>query len=241
MRIYLASPNNQMQAASARDMPVLLSYAMRKTTGKWIERYIPSFSHLLIDSGAYSELTTGQKIDGHAYVDWVDKWCVMADAVAGLDDISGDWKRSLRNYEQFGGFPTYHDTDPPELLDDLLPIAYERGNWLGIGLLPPRTGREEWLLRTLDRIPNDIHLHGWALRRYAHLRRFDSMDSTNWWRDALQLFPSHDPKKVECCISYLTRHLSLVALNDNFKKFSWCQMSNFFHGRQLQCVSPPRS
>lgn len=196
MRIYLASPNNQMQAASARDMPVLLSYAMRKTTGKWIERYIPSFSHLLIDSGAYSELTTGQKIDGQAYVDWADKWRVMADAVAGLDDISGDWKRSLRNYEQFGGFPTYHDTDPPELLDDLLPIAYERGNWLGIGLLPPRTGREDWLIRTLDRIPNDIHLHGWALRRYTHLRRFNSMDSTNWWRDALMLSSVNEIKHL---------------------------------------------
>ena len=187
MKIFLASPNSQMQAASVCDMPVLLSYAMRKTTGKWIERYITSFSHLLIDSGANSELTTGQKIDGQAYVDWADKWRVMADAVAGLDDISGDWQRSLRNYEQFGGFPTYHDTDPPELLDDLLPIAFERGNWLGIGLLPPRTNREDWLIRTLDRIPSHVHLHGWALRRYAHLRRFNSMDSTNWWRDALQL------------------------------------------------------
>ena len=187
MKIFLASPNSQMQAASVCDMPVLLSYAMRKTTGKLIERYIPSFSHLLIESGAYTALTTGQKIDGQAYVDWADKWRVMADAVAGLDDISGDWQRSLRNYEQFGGFPTYHDTDPPELLDDLLPIAFERGNWLGIGLLPPRTNREDWLIRTLDRIPSHVHLHGWALRRYAHLRRFNSMDSTNWWRDALQL------------------------------------------------------
>ena len=120
----------------------------------------------------------------------------MADAVAGLDDISGDWKRSLRNYEQYGGFPTYHDTDPPELLDDLLPIAYERGNWLGIGLLPPRTGREDWLIRTLDRIPNDIHLHGWALRRYTHLRRFNSMDSTNWWRDALMLSSVNEIKHL---------------------------------------------
>lgn len=184
MRIYLATPNNQMQADAARDMPVLLSYASRSS---WVERFMPSFSHLLIDSGAYSALTQGAKIDGAAYKDWAAERSPLADAVAGLDDIAGDWRTSLKNYEQYGGFPTYHDTDPPELLDDLIPLAEQRGNWLGIGLLPPRTNREDWLRRTLDRIPDHLHIHGWAMRRYAYMRRFDSMDSTNWWRDALML------------------------------------------------------
>jgi hypothetical protein len=36
-------------------------------------------------------------------------------------------------------------------------------------------------------VPEDFHIHGWALRAYSHVRRIDSMDSTNWWRDAMQL------------------------------------------------------
>lgn len=196
MRIYLASPDNQLQAHAARDMPILLSYHLQSRRKSWIQRYLPSFRYLLIDSGAYSELTTGVKIDGYAYKDWYEEWGLMADAIAGLDDISGDWKRSLDNYEKFGGFPTYHDTDPEELLDDLIPLAKERGNWLGIGLLPPRTNREDWLRRTLERIPSDIHLHGWALRKYSHLRRFDSMDSTNWWRDMLKMSVNADLKHL---------------------------------------------
>ncbi len=196
MRIYLASPDNQLQAHAARDMPILLSYHLQSRRKSWIQRYLPSFRHLLIDSGAYSELTTGAKIDGYAYKDWCEEWGLMADAIAGLDDISGNWKRSLDNYEKFGGFPTYHDTDPEELLDELIPLAKERGNWLGIGLLPPRINREDWLRRTLDRIPSDIHLHGWALRRYSYMRRFDSMDSTNWWRDMLKMSVNTDLKHL---------------------------------------------
>jgi len=196
MRIYLASPNNQMQASHARGMPVLLSYHLRKTCGKWIENYIASFSNLLIDSGAYSELTTGVKIDGEAYKEWAANWSYIADAIAGLDDISGDWRRSMRNYEKYGGFPTIHDTDPAELLDDLIPMAYERGRWIGIGLLPPRTKREDWLRKTLERIPDDLHIHGWALRRYSYMRRFNSMDSTNWWRDSFKIKSNNDTKHL---------------------------------------------
>jgi hypothetical protein len=36
-------------------------------------------------------------------------------------------------------------------------------------------------------VPEDIHIHGWALRAYSHVRRIDSMDSTNWWRDAMKV------------------------------------------------------
>lgn len=76
---------------------------------------------------------------------------------------------------------------PPELLDDLIPIAKERGNWIGIGIKPPRDGKESFIRSACERIPDDIHIHGWALRAYTHVRRIDSVDSTNWWRDAMKL------------------------------------------------------
>jgi hypothetical protein len=166
------------------DMPVLLSFAC---CSKWMDGYAPTFRRLLIDSGSYSELTGAAKIDGMAYKEWALRWNGHADAVAGLDDISGDWRRSLKNYEQFGGFPTFHDTDPDELLDDLVALARERGGWIGLGLKPPRHGKERWLRAACDRIPDGIHVHGWAMRAYTHVRRLDSVDSTNWWRDAMKL------------------------------------------------------
>lgn len=186
MTVYLASPNSQQQAEHAADMPVLLSFAV---WSDWIGKgYQESFARILIDSGAFSELSSGKKIDMEAYIDWGGRWVGHADAIAGLDDISGDWKRSMRNYQKFElGFPTFHDTDPPELLDELIAMAMERNKWIGLGLLPPRQGKETWVRSALDRIPDCIHVHGWALRQYTHCRRIDSVDSTNWWRDAMQL------------------------------------------------------
>jgi hypothetical protein len=188
MIVYLASPNTQQQAEHVCDMPVLLSFAC---WSDWMRRYQHTFRRLLIDSGAFSEFTTGKRVDLGAYREWAGRWTGHADAVAGLDDIGGDWRRSLANYESVPGtFPTYHETDPPELLDDLIPLARERGRWLGLGLLPETRGRRGgigWLRDALDRVPDDLHVHGWAMRAYTRCRRLDSVDSTNWWRDAMKL------------------------------------------------------
>lgn len=185
MIVYLASPNTQQQAEHICNMPVLLSYSIYS---KWMDRYQHTFSRVLIDSGAFSEFTTGKKVNLDAYAEWSKRWDGHADAVAGLDDISGNWRRSLENYLKFpGGFPTFHDSDPPELLNDLVTLAVERKQWLGLGLLPPRHGKERWVRDACDRIPDQLHVHGWAMRAYTHVRRLDSVDSTNWWRDAMQL------------------------------------------------------
>ena len=186
MRVYLGSPDNALQANAARDMPVLLSFALAGRY-KWITQYVPSFDRLLIDCGAYTAYSRRITIDGAAYKAWCDRWAHVADAYAGIDDIAGDYRQSLANYEQYGGFPTFHDTDPPELLDDLIPLARERGGWIGIGLKPPREGKENFIRSTCERLPDDLHVHGWALRHYLHIRRLDSVDSTNWWRDAMDL------------------------------------------------------
>jgi len=148
-------------------------------------QWVPSFSALLIDSGAYSEMQGNLTVDLGAYSSWAAQF-PFAEAVAGLDDISGNWRRSLKNYEKMG-FPTMHSTDPPELLDDLIPIARERGGWIGLGIKPPRGGEENrrFVNRTLDRIPPDLHVHGWALGLYADHPRIDSFDSTRWFREAM--------------------------------------------------------
>lgn len=199
MIVYLSSPNSQLQASHVSGMPVLLSFAVAGTRGgRWVEQYTPSFRRLLIDSGAYSEFSSGKPVDLGAYAEWSERWDGHADAVAGLDDIAGDWRRSLANYERFPrGFPTFHESDPWELLPDLIAMARERGGWLGLGLLPPRGGKETWVRRACDQIPEGLHVHGWALRGYTRVRRLDSVDSTNWFMDSWQIL--NDPK---------TRHLT---------------------------------
>lgn len=82
------------------------------------------------------------------------------------------------------GFPTFHEADPIELLPDVVAMARERGQWLGVGLLPPRQGKDRLVRSILDRIPDGIHVHGWALRGYLHMPRLDSADSTEWFRTA---------------------------------------------------------
>lgn len=185
MDVYLASPNTQQQAEHCSNMNVLLSFA---SFSNWLWQYQASFRKVLIDSGAYSELNSGKKIDLQAYKDWCGKWIGYAEAIAGLDDISGDYNRSLKNYAAIEwSFPTWHDTDPLEILPELIAIAQERKTWLGIGLMPPRQNKEKIIREALEQIPENIHVHGWALRAYTHIRRLDSVDSTNWWRDAMAI------------------------------------------------------
>ena len=186
VNVYLSSPNNALQANSVRGMPVLLSFMVSKSS-KWIAEYVPSFGPLLIDCGAYTAYAKGLTIDGAEYKDWSSQYAHWCDAIAGIDDIGGDYRASLDNYDRYGGFPTYHDSDPPELLDDLVALAQERGRWIGIGLKPPRDGKEDFLRRTCDRIPPQLHVHGWALRGYTYISRIDSVDSTNWFRKAMEL------------------------------------------------------
>ena len=149
-----------------------------------MDQYIPTFSNILIDSGAYSVFNSGQSICPVQYSDWCERFKGRADAIAGLDDISGDWRKSIQNYKH-GGFPTFHNTDPPELLDELLEMSREGDRWIGIGVGGKQEGRENFLRDTLHKIPGNIHVHGWALRKYRRRFRLDSVDSTNWWRDAL--------------------------------------------------------
>jgi hypothetical protein len=207
MLVYLASPCNHIQCSALSGMSVLLSFGSYRNV---CDQYQSTFDRILIDSGAYGALTSGKEVDLEEYIAWSERWEGHADAVAGLDDISGDWKKSLRNYKAFPkGFPTFHDTDPSELLDDLIPMARERGSWLGLGLKPPREGKEKWVREACSRIPDDIHVHGWALRRYTHVRRLDSVDSTNWLRDVMRLRTLPDTKhltETECLEIIIKRY-----------------------------------
>lgn len=179
--LYFASPS-EATAHVLKDYPVLLSYALQSKSAM---SFFHAYQRILIDSGAFTEFKTGKKVDLSRYIDWVTPLLPNVDAAAGLDNIQGNWKQSLKNYERFG-FPTMHLTDPPELLDDLLPIAKERWGWLGIGgVAAQRRDYTGWIQDTLSRVPDDIHVHVWGAYSYSHIRRVDSFDTAFYIRDYL--------------------------------------------------------
>ena len=187
MRVYLSSPNNQLQANAARGESVLISYAVWKKN-KPLLQWAPSYRRIMVDSGAFSELNSGMKISLGEYIDWRECCLPYADSYAALDDIRGDTEKSLRNLElDTRGFPTFHDTDEWEYLPQFINIARSRpGKRLGIGIKPPREGKENWLRDVLEEVPKDVWVHGWALGLYTHLP-LDSVDSTHWWREAMKV------------------------------------------------------
>lgn len=120
---------------------MLLSFALFKP---WLWQYQPTFRRVLIDCGAFSALQSGNEIDQGAYREFAALWHEHADAIAGIDDIRGDFKKSMANYRAIDWtFPTWHDTDPPEALPELIAMAQERKTWIGIGLLPPPPRKRE--------------------------------------------------------------------------------------------------
>ena len=184
MRVYLSSPNTQQQAQALDEVPTLLSYALYS---KWLDRYVPTFGPILIDSGAYSAMNSGARLEVGEYREWAENWYDIADAVAGLDDIDGDWRQGLENFEAMPkAFPTWHDTDPKELLPELISMAEERSGWIGIGLKPPREGKQNIVRWAVEQIPDHLHVHGWALGIYADSIPMDSYDATTWFRVAMK-------------------------------------------------------
>jgi len=128
-------------------------------------------------------------IDIGQYAEWTEQFRSQADSIAGLDDMGGDWRKSLKNYKKIPfSFPTFHDTDPWEFLDDLIAMARERpGKWLGISATPPRQRKGPWVREVCDKIPDDLHVHMWAGNGFTYVRRIDSVDTAGWFREAMGL------------------------------------------------------
>lgn len=186
--VYLAASHDQQTANALASMPVLLSYAYGEQP--FLDKgFQQAFGRVLLDCGAYSELTQGEKkkVDVEAYKEWAEAWRETADAIAGVDNVAGNWRKSMKNYKKIPfSFPTMHTTDPKELLPELVAMAQERKTWLGISVSAEK-GKKNFVRWVCDNVPEGLHLHGWALRGYTHIRRLNSVDSTGWLREAMAL------------------------------------------------------
>ena len=197
MICYLSTPGSLAHAQAAAGSPVLISYAY---ASQWLTDFAPAFQRVLWDSGAYTAFTKGKRIDLDAYAETA-RSIPWADGAACLDDISGDWKAGLANWDRYPWmFPVFHDSDPPEALDAILERLQDSSSgrfrrtspqWIGLGMVPPRTNRR-WLAETLARLPAGLHVHGFALRGHSDLLIEScgsdcSADSVNWLLDARKI------------------------------------------------------
>jgi len=183
--LYLAGANSNERLEYSIGMRVLESFADIKPN---VALYRPLWQSAMLDSGAFSVMQSGKKIDIGEYREFVEEHGEFYDAVASLDDIL-DWRRSMENWvemEDLDVFPVYHEGEPIDLLRAYAEEQTKKCGWIGIGaqrpILPSRC--VAWLKSLRDVVGDfpDVHFHGFGLVMYASALPFESADSTSWFR-----------------------------------------------------------
>lgn len=185
MIIYLASPATQLHAEMMAGCDVLESFAI-KATAQWSVRYRPTWRRVMLDSGAYSEMTTGKAVDLGAYVDFCVQHQAAYSEIVNLDVIAGDVServtRSAANLQRMRDagldpLPVFHQGEPYSVLQDLASCGR-----VGLGFQRPIRGGQAWLDECFARIPSTTKVHGFGManERFTKLFPFHSVDSATW-------------------------------------------------------------
>lgn len=167
------------------------------------DRYRGTWAGGMLDSGAFTEMTTGKAIDLHAYTEFAQQHGDFYDAVINLDDIRGDVDKSLANLAHLrdagvDAMPVFHQGEPWSVLEDMAADF----DYLGIGFQRPIENPLEFLDGVWSRI-GDTRVHGFAMTNYMGEYPFHSVDSTTWlWevKGLLALTSQGNPLK------YMTPH-----------------------------------
>ena len=171
--VYASSPGNQMTYSYHAGLPVLQSFGL---WAPWMWDYIKTVCPLLGDSGAYSVLNSGKTVDIEAFEQWSQDIATLPNfwACAALDDIAGDSKKSIANWDRHPWcFPTLHDTDDEWYVDALRErfADSDRPRIIGVGIKPMKRGERTYrppktfkrVIHTAHtRLPPDLHIHGFA-------------------------------------------------------------------------------
>ncbi len=145
---------------------------------------------LFLDSGAYSALTQGVKIDIQEYIDFIKKYKDHLEAYANLDVI-GDAEASYKNQkimEEAGltPIPCFHYGEPIGYLKEYI----ENYDYISLGgMVPISTGDlRVWLDELFSKYICDekgmprVKVHGFGLTSHPLLIQYPwySVDSTSW-------------------------------------------------------------
>lgn len=185
MKIYLASPTTQMHAGCLDGQHVLESFAIC-ATAQWMVRFRPTFAGMMLDSGAYSVMSTGAKVDLEEYIDFASEHRRGYSKIVNLDVISGDVSarvdEGLRNLQRMRDagldpMPVFHQGEPWSVLTDLASCGH-----IGLGFQRPIKCAEEFLDECFSRIPAGVYVHGFAManEKYSGVYPFAAVDTATW-------------------------------------------------------------
>jgi hypothetical protein len=175
--VYFAGVNQHQWCQAFRGEHVLESFA---DVQKLMDRYRPLFASMVLDSGAFSEMTTGKAIDLGRYADFCHEHGAFYRWVASLDSITGGVDANIDNWQALekrgvSSVPTFHQGEPWSLLTDYCKAAPR----VGLGFQRPIENARSWLDECFSRIPEGHKVHGWAMTSYTDYP-FESVDSRTW-------------------------------------------------------------
>jgi len=154
---------------------------------------------VLLDSGAYSACTRGERVDVVEYADYIQRNAAHIALCVNLDVI-GDHQKTHRNqqYLEKRGvrpLPVFHAGSPTEVLRDLV-AEY---SYVGLGgIAIKRTAHFAPWIRKCFEIAGETKLHGFGVSNWLLLRAFPwhSVDHTSWGQGfRYGCVPVFDPRR----------------------------------------------
>lgn len=140
----------------------------------------------VLDSGAFSAYNSGTVISLSQYIDACQQLLATDPTLTEVYalDVIGDWRGSLRNYDAMlkagvPAIPTFHATDPPEMLAEVCAMHDKIAVGGCVGMNPSR--RIEVAAQVFARVwPKKIHGFGYGMREAIMALPFHSVDATTW-------------------------------------------------------------
>lgn len=187
----------------------LVSFAFQKSLDVAVTKGLD----LIIDSGAFTASTIGQKINLHEYAENLNRYAPHATAAFNLDVI-GDWTASARNFDRLRErvtdevqlLPVWHTASPTE---ELARMCREYG-YVGIGGAVAHASSPKRLMPAL------VHAHRVAREHGAQLHGLGITGSTTLFR-----LPWHTADSSTWQEGHRYGHSRLADRNGRFVPLRW--------------------
>ena len=201
MKIYLAGSitKQSLEQMKQQKNKYLLQtfYDMRSWKDEKIEEYLSSCEEFLLDSGAFTFMNSGKKVNWKkytdSYIDFINKWNIKQFVELDLDHVLGVQETiKIRNYlehkTQKQSIPVFHAIRGIEYYRKLMCEEYRYIAIAASGIVKDvdEYVKNEKTLRSLLKIAheNNCYVHGLAYTRLGNINKttvpFDSVDSTAW-------------------------------------------------------------
>lgn len=194
MRLYLAGSDaagDHLNLSGLENLRLLVSYwyVLNGKGQDVIDWANKNNVDVFLDSGAFSALMLGAKININEYIDYCLKNKSCFSVIASLDVI-GDWKGTRNNHQIMkdagvDSITAFHVNEPFDALIDMLHT--ENYIALGVAGMQKRSAQiMSWITKCYklkSEINNDCKFHGFGLTSPKVMYSFDwySVDSSTWF------------------------------------------------------------